>query len=391
MSDNNKPLIIYIIAGEPSGDLLGARLMRSLRAKSKREILFYGIGGDKMAEQGISSLFPYHDLSMMGFVEIIPHLFRTLTHISSTIADITAKQPDMVITIDSPGFCFRVVEKLRKNNFKSKFVHYVAPTVWAYKPERAEKCARLFDHMLLLLPFEAPYFEKVGLGCSFVGHPAVCESKVGNASDFRAKYELSPEVPVFCLLPGSRKGEIKRHMPIFASAIALLARCYPRLVLFIAVPDYALHHLAPFLNTCPFRVIIAEDEQDKKNGMVASNFAFVKSGTVTFEVAAAATPMLVAYRVNRISAWLLRRMITTKFVNLINILSGREVIPELLQEYSNPLMIASCANTILKYPSLQQKQKDGVKSAIRQLVPQNGALPSDIAAEKILALLVSLS
>lgn len=392
MDDINteKPLIIYLIAGEPSGDLLGAHLMRSLRAKCRQKILFYGIGGEKMAQQGLSSLFPYHELSMMGFVEILPHLFRTLTHISSAIADIMVKQPDMVITIDSPGFCFRVVEKLRKNNFKSKFVHYVAPTVWAYKPERAEKCAKLFDHMLLLLPFEAPYFEKVGLGCTFVGHPAVCEAITGNASDFRTKYELPADVQLFCLLPGSRKGEVKRHMPIFASAIALLARCYPRLALFVAVPEHALRYLAPYLNSCPFRVIIAEDEQDKKDGMAASDFAFVKSGTVAFEVAAAGTPMLIAYRVNKISAWLLRRMITTKFVNLINILLGKEVIPELLQESSNPVMLASCANTILKYPDLKQKQIYGVETALRRLIPENGVLPSDIAADKILSLLKPL-
>lgn len=382
-----KPLIIYLIAGEPSGDLLGAHLMQALRIHSKRKLLFYGIGGEKMEAEGLNSLFPYHELSIMGFLEILPHLLRTIIHISSAIADINLKQPDMVITIDSPGFCFRVVKKLRKAGLKSKFVHYVAPTVWAYKAKRAKKCAELFDHILLLLPFESAYFKKAGLDSTFVGHPVICESTVGNGEIFRAKYEIPDNAPLFCLLPGSRSGEVKRHMPVFTKAIAMLAHCYPRLALVIAVPEHVLPTLAPYLNDCPFRIIIAEDDQDKKNAIKASQFAFVKSGTVAFEVAVAGVPMLVTYRMNKFSVWWLRRIITIRYVNLINILLKKEVIPELLQEYSTPLMLASCANTMLAMPYLQQDQKANIHSAIKKLIPEHGGRPSDIAAKKILSLL----
>lgn len=380
-------LTIYLIAGEPSGDLLGAHLMRSLKAQSPQHIRFYGIGGEKMEAEGLSSLFPYHEISLMGLVEIIPHIFRSLIHINSTIEDVISKQPDMVITIDSPGFNFRVVEKLRKKGVKSKFVHYVAPTVWAYKPERAQKCARLFDHMLLLLPFEPPYFEQVGLKCSFVGHPVICESTAGNAAEFRAKYQLADDAPLFCLLAGSRNGEVKRHMPIYARTIAMLAATYPNLALFIAAPDHVLPMLAPFLNSCPFRVIIAEDEADKKNGIAASNFAFVKSGTVAFEVALAGTPMLVTYRMNSLSVWWLKRMIKTRYVNLMNILAGREIIPELLQEYCQPLMLASCANTMLALPATRQQQQENIRFAISRLIPASGEKPSNEAARTVLSLL----
>ncbi len=378
---------IYIIAGEPSGDFLGAHLMRSLRENSQQQLLFYGIGGEKMEEEGLKSLFPYHELSMMGLVEIIPHLWRTITHIASTIADIVMKQPQMVITIDSPGFCFRIVKKLRKIGLKTKFVHYVAPTVWAYKPKRAEKCAKLFDHMLLLLPFEPPYFKKVGLDCTFVGHPVVCESKAGNAAEFRAKYEIADDVKIFCLLPGSRKGEVTSHMPIFAMALSLLSFCYPKLAFVVSVPEHALELLSPYLNNSPFRAIITSNEQDKKNAMAASDFAFVKSGTVAFEVAMAHTPMLITYKMNAISVWLLKLMITTKYVNLINILLKKEAIPELLQEHATPMMLASCANTLLSNPDLQQKQQESIKEALDRLVPPGGQNPSDIAAKKILSLL----
>lgn len=379
--------IIYIIAGEPSGDVLGAHLMRSLREHSQKELLFYGIGGERMEEEGLNSLFPYHELSLMGLVEIIPHLGRTITHIASTIADIILKQPHAVITIDSPGFCFRVVKKLRKIGLKTKFVHYVAPTVWAYKPKRAIKCAKLFDHMLLLLPFEAPYFKKVGLDCTFVGHPVVCESRTGNAAEFRAKYEIADDVKIFCLLPGSRKAEVNRHMPVFAMALSLLSSCYPNLAFVVAVPEHAQELLAPYLNNSPFRAIVTNTEQDKKNAMAASNFAFVKSGTVAFEVALAGVPMLVAYKMNAISVWLLKRVIITKYVNLINILLNKEAIPELLQEHCAPMMLASCANSLLSNPDLQQEQLQAAKTALNRLVPPGEEKPSDIAAKKILSLL----
>src|SRR5579884_2215300 len=210
----SKQLSVYIIAGEHSGDLIGAHLMQSLREQSTRHIQFYGVGGDRMAAEGIESLFPYYELSMMGFVEILPYVFNMAVRISQTVDDILAKKPNMIITIDSPGFCFRVVERLRKENLAAHYIHYVAPTVWAYKPERAAKCAKLYDHMLVLLPFEPPYFEKVKLPCTWVGHPVIAETMAGNAQAFRKKYEIADSTTVFTLLPGSRKGEVERHMPI---------------------------------------------------------------------------------------------------------------------------------------------------------------------------------
>lgn len=391
-ANHEKPLVIYLIAGEASGDLLGARLMHSLRMQlpeksPDKKILFYGIGGERMEAEGLASLFPYHEISLMGFVEIIPYIFRTIAHINLTVADITVKEPDMVITIDSPGFCFRVVEKLRKSYIETKFVHYVAPTVWAYKPQRAKKCAKLFDHMLVLLPFEPQYFNKVGLESTFVGHPVVYEGNKGDGSVFRRKYDIPDNAMLFCLLPGSREGEIKRHMPIFTRTLSMLAISYPNITVAIAVPEHALQFLGPYLNNSPFRVIIAENDQDKKNAMSASQFAFVKSGTVAFEVASSGTPMLITYKINKFSAWWLKRIITTKYVNLINILSRKEVIPELLQEQATPLMLASCANAILSTPDLQNAQKTAIGSALKRLLPENNSDPSMLAATKILSLL----
>ncbi|MEZ5691854.1 MAG: lipid-A-disaccharide synthase [Rickettsiales bacterium] len=388
MNDNKeKPLVIYMMAGEPSGDFLGAQLIKSLRANSQREILFYGIGGKKMEAEGLKSIFPYHELSIMGIFEIIPNIFRILAHISSTVADIIIKQPDMVITIDSPGFCFRVVEKLRKENFKSRFIHYVAPTVWAYKPERAKKCKALFDHILLLLPFEAPYFEKVGLNYTFVGHPIICESLTGDNERFRQKYEIPQQTILISLLPGSRENEIKRHMPIFTKAIAILANKYPDIALTMSVPEHVKPLLGKYLNDCPFRIIMTVDEQDKQDAFAASDFAFVKSGTVSLEVAKAGTPMLISYKMNSLSVWWLKRYIKIKYVNLINIILNKEVIPEILQEQATPIALASCADNILSNPELMKRQRNHMSTAIKRLIPENNEKPSDIAAQNILGTL----
>lgn len=379
--------VIYIIAGEPSGDFLGARLMQALKAKIPNA-RFFGVGGSRMEAEGISSLFPYHELSLMGFVEILPYAIKLLGRINFTAEDIASRQPDLIVTIDSPGFNFRVVEKLRKENFPAKFVHYVAPTVWAYKPERAGRCALLFDHLLALLPFEPPYFEKAGLPCTFVGHPVVAEVAAGDGKTFRDKYKIAAETTLFCLLPGSRKSEIKRHMPIFAGAITLLASRYPDLAIAVAVPKHILPLIAPYFDNCPFRAVVTADDEDKKNAIAASNIAITKSGTVALEVAAAGTPMIISYRVNPISAWMLRRLATTKYVNLINILLQKEAVPELLQELCTPAAIAAAAFQLLDSSSRRQQQKEYCRSALSQLLPASGT-PSEMAASVITKLLNS--
>ncbi len=167
-----KPPLIYLIGGEASGDALGAGLMRSLRA-AQPDIRFAGIGGEAMQREGLDSLFPYTDLSIMGFLEVVPHIPALLKRLRQTAHDIAARQPAAVVTIDSPGFNFRLARALKANadTARIKRIHYVAPSVWAYKPGRARKTARLFDALLALLPFEPPYFEKEGLKTTFVGHP----------------------------------------------------------------------------------------------------------------------------------------------------------------------------------------------------------------------------
>lgn len=200
---DNRPLI-FIIAGEPSGDALGARLMAALSQRLDGKIRFEGIGGVQMAALGLVSRFPMEELSVMGAAEILPRLFGLLRRIGETAEAIVANRPDVVVTIDSPGFCFRVAKRVHDHGIP--IVHYVAPQVWAWKAHRAREIAGFLDHLLALLPFEPPIFTAEGLPCTFVGHP-VLESGAGSGDGaaLRARLSIDPDTTLVCLLPGSRR------------------------------------------------------------------------------------------------------------------------------------------------------------------------------------------
>lgn len=378
-----KSQFVYIIAGEPSGDLLGARLMQQMKAQTKTPIFFVGVGGDKMKSEGLKSLFPYLELSHVGMTEILPHLFKIFARIDQTVEDIKTKNPAVVITIDCPGFCKRVVKKLRKDEFDTRYIHYVAPSVWAWRPKRAVSYAEVYDHLLCLLPFEPPLFEREGLAATFVGHTVASEQQIGDGKAFRLRYELANDVPVFCVFPGSRQGEITRHMPIFARTVTLLAEVYPNLAIVVPVPKHLLDSVRPYFENCPFRAIVTANEEDKRDALATSRVAIVKSGTIALEVATSGTPMVVAYRVGAITAFVFRRLRITKLVTLVNILLGREAIPELLQDDCTPIMIANATAAILRDESLGNAQKMAMQQALAMLIPETKT-PSTLAAEVVL-------
>ncbi|MBV8939410.1 MAG: lipid-A-disaccharide synthase [Alphaproteobacteria bacterium] len=375
----------YLVAGEASGDALGAGLMAALKAQTAGDVRFSGVGGEKMEAEGLASLFPYHELSLMGFVEIVPHLITLHARINLVAEDIIAKQPDVVVTIDSPGFNFRLADRLRKSgSVHARLVHYVAPTVWAYKPERAARCAQLFDHLLCLLPFEPPYFEAEGLAATFVGHPVAYQAK-GDGRAFREKYQMSAETPLLALLPGSREGEIRRHMPIFAPAIVKLAETHPGLAIAAPVHQRLLPMLAKFFKGCPLRAVVVSDDQDRRGALAASTIALAKSGTVSLEVAQAGVPQIVAYRAHPVSAWVLRRMINIPQVNLINIMAGEEVIPELLQEDCTSSALAEALEALMNDPQAAAHQVEIASAQLEKLrIP--GDDPATRAAKVVLNL-----
>jgi lipid-A-disaccharide synthase len=398
---------IYIIAGEASGDIYGAKLIQQLKTISPEPIEFYGIGGDKMKEAGFNSLFDMSEISIMGFAEILPHLGNILGRIDDTVADIYEKQPDIVITIDSPGFTTRIAKRLRsgedgtekvfkkilsKNKdrepiefqpFNGKLVHYVAPTVWAYKPKRAEKFAKLFDHLLVILPFEPPYFEQEGLPCTYIGHPIVETQFPLNGNQFKQKYGIGENETVISLMPGSRRGEINRLLPIFTEAVSLLARIDNPVIVIPTIPSLKAeveHMVAP--NS--IKTIVLDNEKDKLASYKAASAAIVKSGTGSLEVALAGCPMVIGYKVNYISYRIIKSLVKIKYANLINLILDEEIIPEFLQNYCTPYLISQSVDKILDDYKLKDLQIVRGLEALKTMGLGEPESPSLKAANAIL-------
>ncbi|MEK6734273.1 MAG: lipid-A-disaccharide synthase [Pseudomonadota bacterium] len=370
-------MIVYLVVGEASGDNIGAKLMRELKMLNSN-IEFHGIGGPKMQAEGVHLLFPSKEISFMGFLEILPHIFSIFKRIKQTINHIIEINPDILVTIDAPGFCFRVAEKV-KGKLKGKLVHYVAPTVWAYKPERAKQIAKIYDHLLCILPFESEYFLKEGLDTSFIGHPAIEDLKIYPKEEFRKKHNISKDSLLLCLTPGSRKQEVETLLPIFLEAIEIFKESYKRGVTII-VPTH--EHLKALFNNHPSVHLI--DESEKQELFSAADIALTKSGTITTELAFYKIPMIVAHKVNSLSYWLIKSMIKVKFATIINILAGKEIIPELLQDKCNPKNIAAQLNILSEEKNYQETQKE-IEFYLKKL-QISGKSPSKLAAEKLLDL-----
>ncbi len=375
---------LFLIAGEASGDVLGARLMAALRAQ-RADVEFAGIGGARMAEAGLISQFPMQELAVMGLAEILPRLLPLRRRIKETIAAIIASRPDMVVTIDSPGFCLRVLKGISGAGIKR--VHYVAPQVWAWRQERVKHFPGLWDELLCLLPFEEAFFAPHGLHPVFVGHP-VLESGAdkGDAARFRAAHGLAPAAVPVVLMPGSRVTETSRLLPVFRETMVRLQAQVPGLVPVIAAAAGIAEAVAARTADWPVRPILVRDVAARYDAFAAAGAALTKSGTSTLELAMAGVPMAVTYRVNPVSAMMARRMIKVPHVAMINLLAERRLVPELLQQDCTPQMLAATMRSLLEDPAAAGAQRAGYQPALARLKAPAG-LPSAAAAARILALL----
>ncbi len=387
-------LRLMLVAGEPSGDALGGALLRELRALVPAIIEATGVGGPAMAEHGHVSLFPMPELSVMGIAEVLPRLPNLQLRISHTVALALRTRPDLLITIDSPDFCFRVARQVRRYDPSIPILHFVAPQVWAWRRGRARKIARYIDHLLALLPFEPPIFEAAGLPCSFVGHPAIEHGpSIKAALEFRQRHGIAQNAPLLTVLPGSRHSEVSRLLAPFGATLALLARAVPDMHLFIAtVPSVAREVVAAvegWPGKTQGRIVVTQDTQEKIAGFAASDAAIAASGTVSLELAAANVPHLIAYRVNPLTALIARRVLNISHVNLINLILDETLIPELLQEACTPANIAGVALQLLRMPRpspASEMQRAGMHRALVAL-GQGGERPSLRAARAVLAFL----
>lgn len=343
----------YLIAGEPSGDALGAALMAGL--KQITDVEFHGVGGPMMREQGLISQFPMDELSVMGIAEVLPKYRALKRRISECAEAVLRLKPDALITIDSPDFCLRVA-KLVKAASTIKTIHYVAPSVWAWRAGRAAKMARVIDHVLALLPFEPALMQAAGMGCDFVGHPVVSQpqASAAEASEFRTRHDIG-EAPLLLVLPGSRRGEVERLAPIFGQTLTHILQARPdiRVVVPAASAVQArVRGLVADWGGAPR--IIEGDAAEKRAAFAAADVALAASGTVSLELAAANTPMVIAYDMNWLSRLMISRLLKVDTVTLVNLVSDTRVVPEFLGKNCVPEQIAAGVLAVLQAPTEQQ-------------------------------------
>lgn len=376
--------LFYLVAGEASGDVLGARLMAAL-ARAAPGARFAGIGGARMAEAGLASLFPIEELAVMGLIEVLPRLARLRRRLEETVRDILAHRPDVVITIDTPGFALRLLRRLAGSGIRR--VHYVAPQVWAWREGRVKHFAGLWDRLLCLLPFEAAYFARFGLEGVFVGHP-VLESGAdrGDGPAFRARAGLPADLPLIVLMPGSRRSEADRLLPVYREALARLAGEGRVFGAILPAPPGLAAPLAAELARWPSPPRLITSAEDKYGAFAAARAALTKSGTSTLELALAGVPMAVTYRVNRLTGTIARRLIRLPHVAMVNVLAGRTVVPELLQENCTPDRLAAALASLLDDEAVREAQRALFRDILPTLRPPAG-LPSEAAAAAILELL----
>ncbi len=387
-----KPLKICLIAGETSGDMLGGQLMTALNKLSYLPIEFSGIGGKKMKEQGLNSFFPISDLSIMGISEILPYIPRILSRIKETTKNITLRKPDAVVTIDAPGFCLRVASKLKRCNPDTRLIHYVAPSVWAWKSWRAIRMSRYLDRILTLFQFETQYFEDVGLDSVFVGHPIVQSGAVrGDGIGFRTNNGIPSDIKLICILPGSRLVEVSKHLPIIEHTLDLLSKKNTIFEVVLPLADDVATYVRSVVQTWPYRITFTEGEHDSKsNAFAASNVALACSGTVALELALADIPYVTIYKMSFLSRIIARTFIKLKYVNLINILLDKEVVPELILENCKPNLILPHLVKALNDTEFRSKQRKHFKAAL-DLMTVGGNFPSERAAQAILEVIAKKS
>ena len=381
-----------MIAGEPSGDKLGAALMAGLKDLAG-DVEFQGIGGSAMMAEGLKSQFPMSELSIMGIAEVAPKYFHLKRRIRETAEAVIKANPDVLITIDSPDFCLRVAKIVKSEEVEGRTfghdiptVHYVAPSVWAWRPKRADKMAQWIDHVLALLPFEPPYMEAAGMTCDFVGHPVVAEevASEAEAAALRAQYEIG-SAPLVLALPGSRRGEVSRLAERFGDTLAQVQKAHPDMKVVLPVAQGVEELVREATSNWSVKPILIPANQpgQKSAAFRAADVALAASGTVSLELAAASTPMVIAYDMNWLSRLLIGRLLKIDTVTLVNLVSETRVVPEFLGAECMPENITPALLDVLADPSAQN---DAMALTMERL-GKGGDAPGLRAARSVLSVL----
>ncbi|XP_021735256.1 probable lipid-A-disaccharide synthase, mitochondrial [Chenopodium quinoa] len=386
-------LRVFVVAGEVSGDIIGARLMTSLKRLSPFPVKFSGVGGSMMSQHGLRSLFPMEDLAVMGIWELLPHLYKIRVRLKETVEAAFLFKPHVVVTVDAKGFSFRFLKELRASYILQHVdspihFHYVAPSFWAWRggEARLKGLSQFIDHILCILPFEEEVCKLNGLAATFVGHPVLedcLELNLGkdtidwkvytNSQDFRSKFEIPSGAKVITLLPGSRLQEVQRMVPIFLKTMELLKGSFPELrtVMLAASNQHVEDYLSRLIDHWPVPVILIPGSSidQKYDAFNASTAALCTSGTVAVELQLARLPCLVAYRAHILTEWLIRYKAKVPYISLPNILLGSPVIPEALFDTCTPKNLASTLTKLIQDEGLREQQIKSAGTVIRLLSP----------------------
>src|ERR1700749_4224412 len=343
-----KPLNLMLVCGEPSGDLLGGELRAGLKGVAGAGGKFSGVGGAAMEAQGLKSLYPLDSTAVMGLREVVPKIPAIPRRVREACDFALATRPDAVVLIDSPDFTHRIAQQLKRREPSIRTINYVAPQVWASRAYRARKMSHYFDLVLALLPFEAPFFEKYGLRSVFVGHPVVERAaKICGGAEFRTRHGIAPDAPLLVVLPGSRTNEIRFILPVFRDAVARIAARVPGLITVLPTIPHVAARVKAATENWPAPLHIVESDTDKFAAFDAADVALAASGTVTTELALARKPMGVGYKAGWLPYVLALPLMNVKYITLINILLGREAVPEFLQARCNPDNLAGAVTKLL--------------------------------------------
>lgn len=379
---------VFIIAGEPSGDKLGGALMKGLK-QLHPDVTFDGVGGADMQAEGLQSRFPMDELSVMGIAEILPKYRALMARINETASAVVSARPDVLITIDSPDFSLRVARRV-KSVSSVRTVHYVAPTVWAWRAGRAAKMAQVIDQVLALFPFEPPLMRVGGMSCDFVGHPVVAEptASAQEAQEFRADFGIGA-APMMLVLPGSRRSEVSRLADVFGQSVAPVLAHHPDLKLVVPAAAPVVDLVRAEVAMWPRKAVVLDPRgmslhragQLKRAAFRAGDIALAASGTVSLELAAACTPMVIAYKMNWVSFRLIRAMALVDTVTLVNLVSDTRVVPEFLGPECQPDRIGQALLEVLRDPQAQLSAMD----LTLQRLGAGGEDPGMRAARAVLA------
>lgn len=375
---------IFLIATEESGDRLGSALMKVLRQRLGDGVQFEGVGGSTMAREGLVSLFPIDELSIVGFAAVVQQLPKILRLIRQTADAVTEAAPDALVIIDSPDFTHRVARRVRARNPAIPVVDYVSPSVWAWRPGRARAMLGYVDHVLGLLPFEPEEYRKLrGPPCSYVGHPLI-EQLPSLRPNAQEQSRRDAEPPVLLVLPGSRRSEIRHHLEMFGATLGRLQAEGRAFELMLPTMPHLEATIREGVASWPVKPQIVVGEIEKRAAFRIAHAALAKSGTVTLELALAGIPMVTAYRVSAIEAFILRRAVKVSSVILANLVIGREVIPEFLQEDCTPEKLAPALAQVLTDSPLRRQQVEAF-AQLDSIMSTGNKSPSVLAADIVLA------